>query len=63
MRTLGENPTERQLLEMIAEVDVDGKINPFPELGIQDFPEGGKPRVGDGPTSDGATFDKICMSK
>ena len=25
MRTVGENPTERELLEMIAEVDIDGK--------------------------------------
>ena len=27
MRTLGENPTEWQLLEMIAEVDIDGKLS------------------------------------
>ena len=33
MRTVGENPTERELLEMIAEVDIDGEklLHNFPK--------------------------------
>ncbi len=29
MRTLGENPTETELIHIINEVDVDGKLNTF----------------------------------